>query len=708
MFSAADPMKEEYRMFHINIAGRTLAIVLDRGSDNSVWFNSFLTPFDYGNEESFELIPAGSTTYELNQFDWAVIKNQLILTHFSGTFMPVAISFDSSGNVVLNKTTVPMNLNSSALPQVSSNGTSTNFYINTDWYSMGMSDIGANSLPVTIGSWDTTAKTVQITSTDPTVKAILQRSGVLYLEALGRKDFGDGFYRNVVVSDYYTPVSNVTNGVVCTYRMGIDTTRQDPLTYTGVTTTTSWAYSAWYAGNWPRTVTTHEGRLVFGGTASTPLTIFGSKVASPTFFIHLKRPPSGCEFAPMMPPTGDTLPTDPFVFALSAKEDCGINFVQSAGNLVVGTDRREFVVSGGDSIISALSISSRSMTAQGSVPVSSISTGANVFYLSKSGKQLFKFKYNDANGSHVSQEVSLLFNDLLDEDTIKQVAWAPHISSVMILMESGKVYGLVDNDQLDMTAFFDTLVTGVETLSFAPYRSQYGYGNTGDCVMYIGEHGLYRMEQVYFEKDNTGIYSDIADANAFMFIDNAVEMVYEGSTNFSINGDTFNLGTSSGWPIPVRYFSGKTVTVIHMDTNASVTFDVPVYVGVDWALLTDATIPVTGSIMVGEAPRVMAGATMPIEAGQQWGSAQMGIKNIDKLSFRVYKSYSIEVSSGEGSPQVWEEVVFADDTGNCQSVRKEVQFSSSPKYDQIIYFRNTKAEPCTIVGINMRGVSNDG
>lgn len=92
--------------------------------------------------------------------------------------------------------------------------------------------------------------------------------------------------------------------------------------------------------------------------------------------------------------------------------------------------------------------------------------------------------------------------------------------------------------------------------------------------------------------------------------------------------------------------------------------------------------------------------TMPVEAGQQWGSAQLGIKRVDKAGVRFYKTYSFNIGAGDKLDYVW---VGDDYTGRVQT-----EISGSPEYDHIIYIQNNRPEPCHITGLALRGVSNDG
>lgn len=735
------------KTFSFVIDGKTIvAIIQENKSTNEVRLILERHPYSIGIIEwdnSFTdyelLVQAGSTQYAAELFDWAVLDRTLVITHYSGTMCPFVISF----NADVDEATASL-LYSSYSPSFSFNknyGTGAVFptYALAQTYPIfatAMTDIGATSGVLAISNFTTVSGVsyVDIKSTgNAEVIAILQKTSVLYLEGIGEKDFGDGFLRSVIGAAFYQRSSNITDGakfIVWEPRVG----PADPLLNVSCTTTDTWASAAWYEYNWPRTVTSHESRFIFGGTPSNPLTFFGSKTGTPWYFCHLKKPYSGSELYPYGAPWGPVVSTDPFVFTANSKEDSAITFVRSAQGLVIGTDRREYLATGGDTILSALSINCGSKTSQGSVPLKNASDGSAVYYISNGGKKLFKFKYNESNGSFVSQDLSVLFSDLLEEDYIVDIEWVPHTSSIMIATYNGHLYGIVDNAQTETTAFYDTLMgtiesdeflTGVRDMCFVPSAvSVSDTDNYGDhLLLTVSGLGFAALDITAYEQGilSSGVREEITAANIHLYVDKAISMVYTTDTTTTWQGEVISHPAwENGIPVPLSVYPEGTEiivaawlpTLVDPDTLAYETItvgpedDVTGYFMIDRSAYPSLdTSPLPFQVIIGVLPRPMQGATMPIEAGQQWGTSQMGIKNIDKIGARVYRSYSAEFSSGEGT---WEEVIFATEEGKAQSTRKEFNFSSSPKYDQIVYFRNTKAEPCTIIGLNMRGVSNDG
>lgn len=701
---ALEPTWPEMKVFGVTIKGNDVCVVIVPQADNSVILYSIQPPYSTGDFQQVTLLPAGSYAYAADEFSYAVHDQYLFITHYSGKMNPRVVQYDADG--VMTGSTYFQLIQSSPLI-------------------FPMSDLGDVSGTITISNWNSTNFTVDITSADADVVTILQTVPTIHAEkVVGYSGFGDGITRNIIVSNLYAVTASITNGVRCTYTnnytigasVGIDMI----LGFGGSSVSTdAWATGLWYTDNWPRVVTSHEGRVVFGGTPEKPLTFFGSKTNNPFKFNQLKFPPTGSELVSLNGlHTGDTLLTDPYVFTVGSKEDSAITFLEATETLVIGTNRKEYIADGGDTTLSALSVKVKAQTAQGSVPLVTASNGKAVYYISSYGKQLFKFKYNSANGSFISQEVSLLFNDLLEDDQIKNIVWASHISAIMILMESGKIYGITDNDQTDTMAFFETGIEDADCLTFIGKEEE-----LGPHVLFTRtDGGLNSLEQLYYEYGPTesGIKLDQVEENAYLYYDRVISMNWGGGfVTDQYNWHSTNIVQAGGWPIPwvsatflSPYFDAPPLYIINKDTGEVDEFTLDPDSLDDYQVYTGFPSPENGGtctgILIGIAPRPMELATMPIEAGQQWGTSQMGIKNIDKIGIRFYRSYSVQVSSGEGDPQVWEEVVIADEEGNAHSGRKELQFSASPKYDQIVYLRNTKAEPCTIVGLNMRGLSNDG
>lgn len=756
------PTGTDVKTISFTVNNAPFAITFDTWSPsaNNWQTDAFVYPYPYGADSSSTItiiegfVTAGTTKYSAEGFGIAVYDGKLIVVHDSGTFHPHVMSFSKTTNG-MTSTSPLIKTNSTGTYKNANNtlGGWIDFDLSYNFLSpknLPMSDVGKITSPLTLGSWNATNKTLNITSPDASVVAILKRSAIIYCEGLGKLLLtGVTQQMSTVCSMFYTVTdsTSLANGVVVTpwehYKFD-NTNAADMLIHGGVTTVQDWAYPLWWNGNYPKTVTAYESRLVFGGTPDAPLTLFGSKVGTINQFCQIRRPYPGHEVVTIGILSGSTLPTDPYLFTLAADTDSRITFLKPSSALVIGTDKKEFVAGGGESILSALAVDIKPVTSQGSYPQSAISTGSGVYFLSADRKRLMRFKYSGKNGSFVSEDLSLLFSDLLEGDKIKTVVWAAYLSSVMVLMDSGKLYGLVDHESTDSMAFYDTGLTDVKTIAaISPNPTDFGEANRGEHLIgLIGTNGLCLMEQQFMETSTLPeeyfVDDAISDANAHLFL-NKVINIEQVSTGVGTYRWDFNHFTgdrteafSTDFYVPTYLYPvGSTVYIINqskLDTDPQpvVTYTIPApfftdaVTGVDvlgtkdlvfqYSKITDPTVQgwlAEGDtkIIVGTAATPVKLATMNVEAGQQWGTAQMGIKNIDTIGIRHYKTYSYEISSDNTN---WQEVVVASDTGECTTGRKETKYSTSPDTDQIIYIRNTKPEPLTILGINMRGVSNDG
>lgn len=684
---------DDTKQISFAINGIALTAIIRKNNFNQIYLDILRYPYTYGSETSILIYSAGVINYEPNLFDFAIVDNYLVLVHFNGRFRPLFVEF--------NKFTAA--------------------YVRTLNISSTKTTIQAfgeyRSDTVSIGSMNTVNKTVELTSSDSDVVSILQNRDHFYAEALGsRKNTGDNRTYNFIASNFYRRVSNIANGIVATYLSEFteDTVTEESLVFAGVTEFDVWATNLFYEDNYPKTVTTHEGRLIFGGCPDKPLSLAGSSTTEIFDFNRLDYAPSGSDVYGSA--GADPVPTDPFLFTISSDEDSEITGLRSSGDFFIGTDRREYLASGGDGILSRTNIQIKPYTSQGVYPVSVKTMDNLIVYIDSSRKKLFQFKYNRNNGSFLSEELSTLFNDLLENDRIEDLEWAPHVKVLYILMESGKLYGITYDPGTETSAFFDTLETGITSMSYVTAR-EYDAGlglsyDRGSHLLLTKENtGILAYEQLYYEKgiSNSYIKEERIDANQYLFWENTFDIKRTAAFQYSVNGfgsvlpeDKYlDYSTQVGFPLtkPYRAMNLDTGEVVDITAENVVLLSGNFYID-------DPAINGASQIVVGNIPnKEKIIATMPIEAGQQFGPAQLGIKNVDELGIRFYKSYSYSISS-DGDE--WQEVRVADSEGNAKTGRKETKFRGNPSKDFVVWIKTDKPEPLTITGINLRGVTNDG
>ena len=821
----------EVKSFNINVLGESCLIIMCRVPSNEVRmyiiysnYTKYLDAYRPHPDPNFsttiyepfiQVIPEGNTKYSIEGFTHACTGDSLVIAHDSGTMCPFYLKFGFNGDDLecavnpvfkywenrigpLGEQSFSLNGN----PRLLGSG----YYI--DPRMLPLLDIAERST-VTLSEQNASARTISVTFTNLADYEMAVKSPILYIETFGNGKFEEGEFtitKNFPVGNFFILTDTAPVIGVGTWKLSymfwhsLNSGAEPVFTFGRINksdtsySTNTWTVSAWRDGEYPKRVTTFEGRVIFAGTKSLPLTVFGSSIFqdfAKAKFGQIRIPDTGIVNVTTSPTTsGPTLITDPFVFGIRGLDDSVINNIVGSSVLFVGTDTAEYSMHGGDTALSALSVNNRSVSGYGSVPNTMFTNGKTVYFVTDNGRGLVKARYNPENGSTMDVRLDILIDDYLDDDFIKTLRWAPHINTLFVLLNSGRLLGIVESEQTETTAPYDTGLTDVVAISVnkptPPDALRYLAGTAEESLYNksyfdLGDHVsvIRRKEEgsttdplnVFKGKGTIEIYEptslnkqlergitviDHSENNEFLYYDKQLHFVIDKDASLTSPQyyqiyclpDTDYRTTSTEvhdfLPISTDALDVGDEIVVFIANNAddenrqyltfdrlefTITEDMLNSYGSEYRLPLEKTIseygfdPNVPSMGAGwyvsgkihfilckkKHVRGMYITSLPVEAGQQWGTAQMGIKNIDQIGLRAYKTYSVDVSSGEGTPEYWEEVVFADDEGkNPLASRKGLHFSSSPKYDQIIKLRNIKPEPCTITGINLRGVSNDG
>ena len=149
---------------------------------------------------------------------------------------------------------------------------------------------------------------------------------------------------------------------------------------------------------WPRTCTFHESRLYFGGSASDPNTLFGSKVND---FFNFKA--------------AEALDDDAILVTLSTDSANAINGIRSGRDLQIFTSGAEFFVPQADlDPITPSNITIKSATRRGSkVGLRPQSAEGGTLFIQRQGKALREMLFSDVELSYVATNVSLLSSHMI-------------------------------------------------------------------------------------------------------------------------------------------------------------------------------------------------------------------------------------------------------------------------------------------------------
>ena len=188
--------------------------------------------------------------------------------------------------------------------------------------------------------------------------------------------------------------------------------------------TDNWNESSFnnYQG-FPRTISIFEQRLIYGGTILSPDTLYGSLTGNFFHFTETRyRDGNTHAIGDNSDFIGDSVATDPFQFTIASQEINEITWLAPRNHLEVGTLGTEYIVTGGENALSATTPPFiKAQTSNGSSPVQAKKVDQSTIFVSRDGKLLREFKYNNDNGSYISRSLSVsaehIVSHLFDGDS---------------------------------------------------------------------------------------------------------------------------------------------------------------------------------------------------------------------------------------------------------------------------------------------------
>jgi hypothetical protein len=190
-------------------------------------------------------------------------------------------------------------------------------------------------------------------------------------------------------------ITGVTNAKVATANVVTDL-------YSGAVAadaTEFWAEGSWsdYRG-YPKTVTLHEQRMIYGGNASEAQTVWGSDVDSYDSFTQL-----------------DSNDSDSFQYTVGSDEYSEIQWLAtSPKNLMVGTTGGEWSFSSGsdESLITPTNVRARRESVWGAEHVQAISTNNVILFVEQGARKLRELAYSFEQDGFVSADLAQLSEHL--------------------------------------------------------------------------------------------------------------------------------------------------------------------------------------------------------------------------------------------------------------------------------------------------------
>jgi hypothetical protein len=392
----------------------------------------------------------------------------------------------------------------------------------------------------------------------------------------------------------------------------------------GASATTSWEESAWsdYRG-WPRTVTTYQGRLIFGGNSSQPESIWGTRIGN--VFDLMERP-----FEQDPDFTGYRNDNSrPFTLTPNTGASGNIRALSAAKSLTILTDRAEIVGFGVQGALGPNDVSFESSTSFGANSPMVARTNNYMVFVQRGGKKLRDVIFNFNEDQYKSNDLGfvadhLLFDDESNQpDSIIEIIGSEIDSSYLwAKTATGRLLCLTLDRDYQVTAWSQVVIGGksesktyplVKSVTAIPMEE-----GSGDRVFVIVARNINGSNKIFLEYFDTPYESkyikDIAfNEPNFVYVD--CKQTYFNNTEYT----TVNTGTA---------LIGETVQVV-ADGQ---------YIGekvIDGSGVIDLGVSAKHTVWGYKFPSEIR--TLPIEIGAQIpGTPQGLVKRIDEISLKFF------------------------------------------------------------------------
>lgn len=550
--------------------------------------------------------------------------------------------------------------------------------VGATWYYLGVNIEQPEELPEVVGPPKTPAYSVDVitvasTPTKVATTGHLTLSGRLITAVLksstavfdNSTDVGRHIRLNIRNNQIPCKVSAYTSAtqVSVTLSTVVPHEPNNPTAYIGNAETVSWRLGAWYTGNWPRSLTFHEGRLCFMGTNKQPQTIWMSR--SQDFENHA-------------PTELDSTVVDDNAInrTLNSSKVNQLLWGVTGPVLLLGSFGAEWQVkpTSINEAVTPKDFNAKEQTAWGSENVTPERIGTGVVYLQNGGTILRELVYSYEIDSHIANPLNTVSEHILREAQGGiDIAYQKTPSSrIWIATSSGKLVCLTYEKDQQVLAWSNHIIGGtdakVESIESIPDSV-----SSTDKLYTVVSRTVNGGTKRYIECMEEDFWPDGAqDKNSMYFMDSFV-------TNNTPSGPYGYVVSGLG------HLEGETVKVI---VNGSVRPD---------AVVTGGSITLdrvrSQYVTVGLKYKSLI-KTLPLEAGSYNGTAQGKTKRIHSLIFRLINSLGLKVGATEETSRV---ISFRETSGAMDSSAplltgdKEISLDSG--YDLRSQFVVTSEEP---------------
>ncbi|NQX02236.1 hypothetical protein HQ447_16380 [bacterium] len=214
--------------------------------------------------------------------------------------------------------------------------------------------------------------------------------------------------------------------------------------------TSYWREGAWSGVNgYPRTVAAHEQRIIYGGNALRPSTLWGSATD---------------DYERFEPGVDDT---DSWTHALASDQQNSIQWLISQKSLLIGTSGDEWVMSSGgdETTITPSNVRARRQSGNGSDFLKARVINDAVLFVQRGGKKLRDMTFSFEADGYTTSDLTLLAEHIAGEGIIDTAYQAQPISTLWCVTRGGTLIGLT-YDRAQQLVGWHRHVTGDATDGF--------------------------------------------------------------------------------------------------------------------------------------------------------------------------------------------------------------------------------------------------
>lgn len=405
---------------------------------------------------------------------------------------------------------------------------------------------------------------------------------------------------------------------------------------------------------YPSTVTFYENRLMLGGSAEYPQTVWGSVVDDYESFI---------------PGSDDA---DSYSFTLLSRAVNTIRWLETGQVLYIGTMGAEWRLGDNDlqEPTTPTNVYARQETNYGSADIQALQVENAVLFVQRGARRIREYAYVYSQDAYSSPDLSLLADHLFDSDIVDMAYQKSPQSMLYVVLASGKL-AVLTYDRSNEVVGWQSWVTDGAYQSVAVIPGETGGEDEVWVIVRRQIGSTYKRYVEYFKPQNWG--EDHEDA---FFVD--CGLTYSGSSTSTVTG--------------LSHLNGKTVALL-----------------VDGATQTSKKV-VSGSVTLDQAGRtVQAGLpftstveTLPIAEANATAFLQGKQKNVHQVLFRLLSSLGGQAGPDSSHLDTLDYQRFGMTMGAAPDLfTGDMPFDPRSGWgkDGTVYLTNTTPQPMTVLAI---------